>query len=340
MRSIFPLLYSLLLLGLVTQQSHAVQDSSINPSVKAPLASKSLLLDITNIGQEKLVVVGEHGHILISTDAVNWQQANVPVQTTLTSVYFLDAQLGWAVGHDATILHTNDAGLNWHVQQYKPEIEKPLLDIVFKSSSEGIAIGAYGMFFRTVDGGETWINEFHSEFLHPDDADYLAELKQEDEEAYLDEASSILPHFNRLSVDGRTLYMVGEIGLIAKSNDFGLNWQPFDEIYQGSFFDLARTQRGNLLVVGLRGHVFRSLQNGTPWQKKNTDTTSLINDIVLADDNRLFLLANNGTLLESVDDGINYRKRMQKDGKSLIAGVWFKNQLIVVSDVGVKNISL
>jgi len=340
MRFISSLFCSLSLLGILVQTSVAADVSSLPPSVKAPLASKSLLLDITHIGQEKLVVVGEHGHILLSTDGQEWQQANVPVQTTLTSVFFFNTQLGWAVGHDATILHTKDAGLTWQVQQYKPELEKPLLDIVFKSPLEGLAIGAYGLFFRTNDGGKTWQNEFHDEFLLPDDVDYLAELKQEDEEAYLDEASSILPHFNRLAIDGRTLYMVGEIGLIAKSNDFGVNWQPFDEIYQGSFFDIARTQKGNLLVAGLRGHVFRSLQNGTPWQQRATKTTALINDIVLANKNRIFLLANNGTLLESVDDGLSYRQRMQKDGKALIAGVWFNGKLIVVSDISIKVISL
>ncbi len=340
MRFISSLFCSLSLLGLLVQTSVAADVSSLPSSVKAPLASKSLLLDITDIAQEKLVAVGEHGHILLSTNGQEWQQANVPVQTTLTSVFFFGKQLGWAVGHDATILHTKDSGLTWQVQQYKPELEKPLLDIVFKSPLEGIAIGAYGLFFRTLDGGKTWQSEFHDEFLLPDDVDYLAELKQEDEEAYLDEASSILPHFNRLAIDGRTLYMVGEIGLIAKSNDFGANWQPFDEIYQGSFFDLARTQKGNLLVAGLRGHVFRSLQNGTPWQKRATGTTALINDIVLADNNRIFLLANNGALLESVDDGLNYRLHIQKDGKALIAGVWFNGKLIVVSDVGIKVISL
>ena len=66
----------------------------------------------------------------------------------------------------------------------------------------------------------------------------------------------------------------------------------------------------------------------------------MINDIVLTNDDRIFLLANNGTLLESNDDGVSYRLRNQKDGKALIAGVWFNNQLIVVSDVGVKTISL
>lgn len=306
----------------------------------APLAEQSLLLDITNVEDRQLVAVGQHGHILLSSDAKNWQQAQVPVQSTLTGVYFYNRQLGWAVGHDATILHTRDGGTSWHVQQYLPELEKPLFDIAFQDELHGLAVGAYGQLFRTLDGGKSWSFEFHQEFLPVDDIAYLAEVKLEDEEAYLDEISSILPHFNRIFIDGRTLYLVGEIGLIAKSNDFGVSWLPFDAIYQGSFFDISRTLEGNLIVVGLRGNIFRSSKNGTPWQKTATDTTALLSSIVLSDDNRIFILGNNGLLLESHDDGLSFSQKVQPDGKALVAGVWFNNQLVVVSEVGIKQITV
>jgi photosystem II stability/assembly factor-like uncharacterized protein len=233
-------------------------NSQTPTSWQAPLAAQSLLLDIEVIDDNKLVAVGEYGHILWSTDGKKWQQAQVPSQATLTSVYFLNSRLGWAVGHDATILHSQDGGVSWQVQQFLPQLEKPLFDIAFKDEQNGIAIGSYGLFFRTLDGGKTWQSEFHDEFLHPDDVDYLNELKLDDEEAYLDARKSMLPHFNRIEVDGRTLYLVGEMGLIAKSNDFGVKWQKLDDIYHGSFFDIARTQQGNLIVSGLRGHIFRS----------------------------------------------------------------------------------
>ncbi|SEL07515.1 Uncharacterized protein SAMN05216262_105141 [Colwellia chukchiensis] len=306
----------------------------------APLASKSLLLDITLVSQDKLVVVGERGHILLSSDGVQWQQAQVPVQTTLTAVYFVDEMHGWAVGHDATILASKDGGLSWQIQQHLPHVQKPLLDVLFHDVDNGIAVGAYGLFYRTQDGGENWQIEYHNEFLYPEDQAYLAELKSQDEEAYLDEQGSILPHFNRVVADGRTLYLVGEIGLIAKSNDFGVSWQKFDEIYQGSFYDINRTQEGNLLVVGLRGHIFRSLRNGTPWQQSSSHVTALLSAIVLSDDQRIFILGNNGVVLESQDDGASFTKHIQKDGKALIAGVWYKNNIVAVSDVGIKTIKV
>jgi len=310
------------------------------PSVKSNLASKSLLLGITKVSEDKLVAVGPRGHILTSNDGEHWQQANVPVKVTLTNVYFFNERLGWAVGHDATILHSTDGGDNWQVQYHQAELEKPFFDINFTDSQHGIAIGAYGLVLRTKDGGQNWQNEFHQEFLLADDIDYLAELKSEDEEAYQDEIAFILPHFNRLISDGRTLFLLGEVGLLAKSNDFGLSWQSYEDIYQGSFFDLGRTKAGNLIVVGLRGHVFRGIKNGRDWREIKTNTTALLNDVVLADDERIFILGNNGVLLESTDDGKNFQIRTQKDGKALIAGVWFKGKLIAVSEVGIKTVDL
>ena len=45
-------------------------------------------------------------------------------------------------------------------------------------------------------------------------------------------------------------------------------------------------------------------------------------------------------LLVSTDDGESFSKKPQPDGKALIAGVWFKEMLIAVSDVGIKVLNL
>lgn len=311
-------------------------EQQVTPAMMSPLAVKSMLFDVTNVEDKFMIAVGERGHILRAENLEDWQQMPVPTQTTLTAVTFVNSLLGWAVGHDGLILHTSDGGFTWQIQQFLPHQQKPLLDVAFINEQEGVALGAYGLFFRTLDGGLTWQQEFHTSLLSQDDLDYLEELKQEDEQTYLDERASILPHFNRIFLDGRTTYLVGEVGLIAKSNDFGKNWQRFDDIYHGSFFDVARTQQGNLLTVGLRGNSFRSLTNGSPWQKSETSVTTLLNSIVLATETQLFLLGNNGVLLESNDDGSTYTKHLQNDGKALLAGTVFNQQLVVASEVGIK----
>lgn len=324
----------LLALLFISLSSHATENPK--PSISSALSIKSMLLDIENVNDEFLVAVGERGHILKVTGKDHWQQKQSPVQSTLTAVDFVDELHGWLVGHDSVILHTSDGGETWEIQQYLPSQQKPLMDVAFKNKQEGIAIGAYGLFYRTADGGKTWQREYHTSLLLEEDKEYLQELKREDEQAYLEERASILPHFNRIILDGVTTYMVGELGLIAKSNDFGKTWQRFDEIYHGSFYDLVRTNQGNLIAVGLRGHSFRSLENGAPWLQVETGVTALLNSIVLSQSEQIFVLGNNGTLLISDDDGQSYQLRTQPDGKALLAGTVFKQQLYVASEVGLK----
>ena len=104
----------------------------------------------------QLIAVGERGHILVSTDAGrSWQQRPTPTRATLTSVFFADAQHGWAAGHDAVILRTTDGGATW--QKVHEDLESgPILDLWFRDADTGYAIGAYGLFLATVDGGTTW----------------------------------------------------------------------------------------------------------------------------------------------------------------------------------------
>jgi photosystem II stability/assembly factor-like uncharacterized protein len=333
----FVVLFTLFLFS--QQLAFAQQLQQPSSALIQPLAAKSLLLDIVNVEDKFLVAVGERGHILYSDDAVNWQQANVPVQTMLTKVFFIDDKQGWAVGHDATILHTLDGGLNWQLQQYRPKIEKPLLDVFFQDALQGIAVGAYGLFYRTSDGGVTWQSEFQEELLDEEDRDYLNELQAEDTAAYQEEKASILPHFNRLITDGRTLFLVGEIGFMAKSNDFGHQWQLLDEIYSGSFYDLTRTPDGALLVSGLRGNIYRSNDQGVSWKQIAVDTKALLNNILTHKDS-VFVLGNGGTLLRSTDDGQTFSLTSQPDGKSLVAGTFFKGQMVIASEVGIKVLEI
>jgi photosystem II stability/assembly factor-like uncharacterized protein len=79
-------------------------------SYQAPLVAKSLLLDIIHT-DSKFIAVGERGHILLSSDGKQWSQADVPNLSTLTALDFAGNN-GWAVGHDATILKSNDGGEN------------------------------------------------------------------------------------------------------------------------------------------------------------------------------------------------------------------------------------
>lgn len=303
-----------------------------------PRAVNSILTDIVPVADKFYVSAGERGHILLSNDGANWQQMPVPMQSNLNSIYFADEKHGWAVGHDASILHSSDGGQSWVIQQFLPELDKPLFDVFFKDAIHGIAVGAYGMFYRSSDGGKTWQSEFHPELASEDDQALLAELKETDPEAYAAETESVLPHFNRLYADGSTLYLVGEAGFFAKSLDFGATWQRQPEFYNGSLFGITRTSQLSLITVGLRGHVFRSTDQGQSWQQIQVPSPATLNSVLSTTDGNIYLLGNAGTLLVSKDDGLTFSSMDQADGKAILNAVKIGANLVLATEVGIKTI--
>ncbi|EGM69774.1 YCF48-related protein [Shewanella sp. HN-41] len=313
----FRILHSIAALGvgcLFSLPSYSVVSEPLSSQIQ-PLAASSLVLDIAHTGQY-LVAVGERGHVLVLKD--HWQQVPTPTSVQLTKVFFLNEKLGWAVGHDATIVHTQDGGQTWKLQMQSSEIEKPFLDVLFLNEQEGMAIGAYGLFYRTHDGGATWTEEFHQELLAEEDVSYLAELKDSDQAAYLTERASLLPHFNRLVAlkDGRFL-LVGELGLVAVSEDKGLSFTRTSFEYDGSMFNAIETQDA-VYVMGLRGHVFKAEHSLAQWTEIEMPVQSSINSAMAVSDNALYLVGNAGIVIQlNQDDSSSIVTRRQ--GENLVS---------------------
>lgn len=279
-----------------------------------PLASQALVLDIASM-QATAIAVGERGHIF--TFDKQWQQVSSPTQALLTKAFLLTPTLGWAVGHDATILQTQDAGLSWQPQMQSPRIEKPFLDVLFFDKYHGVAVGAYGLFYRTQNGGRSWESEYHQELLFEEDIAYLDELKNEDMTLYLSERSTLLPHFNRIITlsDGRLL-MVGELGLVAISDDLGQYWQKQDLAYEGSFFNAI--EAGNAVyVMGLRGHLFKTLDLSI-WETIDLPLNVTLNGVMPLKNEGIRVVGNAGAIIDVTLDNQS-RLVQQRQGESIVA---------------------
>ncbi|MGY0215918.1 WD40/YVTN/BNR-like repeat-containing protein [Endozoicomonadaceae bacterium StTr2] len=215
------------------------------------LASRSLLLDIDRLpDSERLVAVGERGHIVFSDDhGTTWKQATVPTRQMLTAAVFPTAEVGYAVGHDAVILKTEDGGKSWNKVYSDLELEKPLMDVWFRDADYGIAVGAYGLILRTRDGGKSW-------------EDLYDAVENEDEF-----------HYNAIAPLGEGLMIVGEAGTLYRSLDEGESWETLYGEYDGSYFGLISLPGKNqALAHGLRGNVYRTRDGGDNWQQVELDT--------------------------------------------------------------------
>ena len=322
--------------SLVSSAQEVSEIKQVFTSQPAMLAKNAPVMAIASNGQE-MVAVGERGHVLTNNGVDDWSQVIIDTDVLLTDVEFYGDKSGWSVGHDATILHTTDGGSSWQIQQQIPELDRPLLDVNFVSSTQGFAVGAYGMFYSTIDGGKTWSKQFLESLLPEDDVEYLAEVKAESEEDYQFEIASILPHFNKIvALKNQGLMLVGELGLIAFSNDLGKSWQRIDNVYEGSFFTGLQLTSGAILVGGLRGNMFRSFDNGVNWSRVDLGNSNSVNDIYQLRNGDVLVAQNNGTLLISTDDGLSFTQHSVRKGQDLMDIHQFHDQVWLAGSKGLK----
>lgn len=305
-------------------------DRLARPALIEPLAARSLLLDVARAG-DRLVAVGERGHVLLSDDeGGNWRQAkSVPMRTMLTAVWFADAQRGWAVGHDELILNTTDGGETWTRSHYAPESQQPLLDVWFADAERGLAVGAYGAYYSTTDGGRTWSGRKFEAAPAPG-----APPPGPDDEFEPDY------HLNRIAGAGGRLWIAAEAGHLYRSDDGGETWRTLVSPYNGSWFGLLPLSADSLLAFGLRGHLFRSDDGGASWRALDSGVTAMLTDGVRLEDGSLALVGLSGAVLRSSDGGDTWTLTQQDDRKGLSAVVAGPDgALVIVGERGTRTVA-
>ena len=318
----------LLLLGVIGELASAangtgsrkVADTLEQNAPLSTLASHSSLNAAAMAG-ERLVVAGMRGAILYSDDqGQHWQQASVPVSVSLTGLCFTDALNGWAVGHRGVILATRDGGAHWarqlqgeqaaqailQVRQDPGQIDearrlvaegadKPFLAVQCLGDGRVLALGAYGLAFSTQNAGQSW-------------QPALALLNGSESQ-----------HLNAVQALGGRIYLAGEQGALMRVDHDLQGFKRFASPYDGSFFGLLATRNNSLLAFGLRGHVFRSSDQGASWQSVAVASSKSLTAATQLRDGSLLLADESGQGWLSHDDGRSFRPVAPEQRFPLIA---------------------
>lgn len=319
-------------------------------SLDHPLIGSMTYLDAARAGV-RVVAVGDRGSIVYSDDeGATWQQAATSSDVLLTAVCFVDARRGWAVGHDAVVLVTEDGGTSW-TQQYSDvlgadpaDVQEesadedyddydnyddyddygddaamvdtsgaPFLDVFCGSHDHVVAVGGYGYVIESTDGGVSWVRR-SSDMPNPDGW-HLYDIAR-------------IP-------DTSTLLVAGEKGTLLRSRDNGASWQKLKSPYEGTFFGITVTE-GVVLVHGMQGKVWATRDAGNSWRQIKTGVSRAVNDGVVLSDGTIVLVGSSGTVLVSHDNASSLALQYLPDRES-VSGVVSLNDggLLMVGDQGI-----
>ncbi|MBL4583115.1 MAG: hypothetical protein JKX83_00720 [Pseudomonadales bacterium] len=275
------------------------------PSVIMPKASKSLLLDITKAG-DRLVAVGQYGHVVYSDDnGKSWTQADVPVQSQLNAVYFVNAKKGWAVGQDAIILGTSDGGATW-IKLHDSFVANSPIHAIIKDAEEKRVAAEYAIDNPNTDDPDELI-VIEDAFYEADDLAAVVKkhqtsplldvwFKNENEgftvgayaqfyhttdggktwESWRNRLDNFEDHNNAiLGLKDGTLLIASEKSnyenakvKVYRSSDFGRTWENVATEFDRSLYGLFFNPASDqIYAMGMSGLVVRSSNRGVSWER-------------------------------------------------------------------------
>lgn len=229
---------------------------------QASVPVQVMLTDVDFIDDRLGWAVGHDGVILHTEDGgATWVRQ---LDGRQTGALLMEAASAWVGDVQARVENAGTAepplqeqeAAERAVSEAQREIDigpnRPFLAVKFLDRDHGFAVGAFGYFFETRDGGKTWVD-----------------------------SSSRVPNYDFLQLYGITsdgndgLFLVGEFGLALRSRDAGATWSPINLGYEGTLFN-AFTAGNSVWIVGLRGHAFHSTDGGDTFVAVDLPTSESI----------------------------------------------------------------
>ncbi|OFX35575.1 MAG: hypothetical protein A2X08_12795 [Bacteroidetes bacterium GWA2_32_17] len=195
-----------------------------------------------------------------------WILQNPLLQSnTLYSVFFADANTGYATGAVGTIIKTTDAGSTWAA--LTSGTTNDLHSVYFTDVNTGYAVGNSGTILKTSNAGNTWITL----------------------------SSGTLNNLNAVYfTDVNTGYAVGNSGTIRKTSNAGSTWTTLSSGTPNNLNSVYFIGVNTGYAVGDYGTIRKTSNAGSSWSTLLSNTTNTLYSVYFTDLNNGFTSSSDG----------------------------------------------
>jgi len=249
------------------------------------------------------------GIILKTNDSgISWSTSYVCSEwSILHSLYFLNADTGWAAGEialpvnesSALILRTTDGGLTWN--ECQPwSLYGPVKSIYFLNSRLGWAAGVfmytgitieYPLLYRTINSGINWQSVsqydsiyagYHSIFFADSLTGWVCGWKWDD-------------------------HYLNMYGIVRKSIDGGATWDALTnaEFLNDNFTDLFFINQNVGWVLGsYSNNIYKTEDGGLNWVAQPSNTTEYLDAVFFLNPDTGWVVGSHGVILKTGSGGV------------------------------------
>ena len=219
---------------------------------------------------------------------------------------------GLSVGAAGVLLTSSDSGLSWQIEE--PTNDLALLGVTCRGSNT-IVVGQAGHAQRRTDGGD-W------QVLSTGTKERLMSVSAND--------------------SGLT-FIVGGFGVVLRSQDAGVTWQPVTLDWEGilndfiepHIYDVTVFDDNTVIMVGEFELVLLSTDGGDTWETMNKGDSSL-SGIHFRDRQNGYAVGQDGRVIKTVDGGLNWQ-RLEVPSRENLLDVW-SNSKGRVAVVGIRTL--
>lgn len=267
------------------------------------------------------------GLFQISSSIAQWRIQNpLPQSKSLSSVYFTDANTGYAVGDSGIILKTIDSGSKWSA--LSSGTLNNLYSVFFPDMDTGYVVGDVGTILKTTNGGSIWDflsdgtnDRFRSSCFLDGSVGYIAgggwdmSKTSNGGKSWTNLRPTDYSNGNLTSVyftDSNTGYRTSfyvNWGAIEKTTDGGITW-PLSKIFDdGDLFSVFFTDPDTGYAVGgdfwteRNSIIIKTTNAGADWSIKIFTDSHILRSVYFTDANTGYAVGDSGTILKTFNGG-------------------------------------